>query len=69
MALAKKCDLCGDYYEPYNTAKHAENVNGIAYFNIDADRKSWTRHIVIDCCPKCMESIKNHINSLKRKGD
>ena len=29
MANAKRCDICGDFYELYNTKNSAENTNGL----------------------------------------
>lgn len=64
MASAKKCDICGKLYEVYNDRKDADKVNGLRFLNIDANSKYWS-HDMIDCCPECMQSIKNHIESLK----
>lgn len=60
MALAKKCDICGKLYEYYNN----EGVNGIAYIHFTKlgyhDHKR-----AFDCCPLCLSSINNYIESLK----
>ena len=29
MAIAKKCDRCGLYYDPYNCENDAEKINAI----------------------------------------
>ena len=66
MAIAKKCDVCGTYYEPYNIKCSSERVNGLMFLNIDTSQKYFS-HNTIDCCPKCMETIKRHIRSLQVK--
>lgn len=65
MATAKKCDICGGLYEMYNVKRDSKNVNGFMFLNIDEFRKFYT-HAVVDCCPGCMNSIKNHVDSLKK---
>lgn len=67
MIIAKKCDICGKLYEIYNVVKDADNVNGLMYLNIDA-KGDYYKHVVIDCCPKCMKSIKKHIDMLHNAG-
>lgn len=67
MAIAKKCDICGKLYEIYNVVKDVDNVNGLMYLNIDA-KGNYYSHGRIDCCPKCMKSIKNHIDMLRNAG-
>lgn len=64
MAIAKKCDVCGKFYEPYNEKNDPKNVNGFMLINIDKERKYYV-HNVTDCCPECMDSILNYINKLK----
>ena len=54
MALARKCDICGKLYEPYNEKPKSEN-----HFSYGK----------IDCCPDCMESILQHIERLKGAGN
>lgn len=59
MALAKKCDICGEFYDDY------DGINGISLDRIDGKDivlKSDTK----DCCPECIKSILTHINTLKR---
>ena len=36
MAIAKKCDICGKYYELYNVARNASKPNGFMVVNIDS---------------------------------
>lgn len=66
MAIAKKCDICGAYYDSYNEANNLSKPNGYMLLNIDKKRQHWS-HGPYDCCPKCMESILSHIEYLKNK--
>ena len=66
MADAKKCDFCGALYESYNTRNNSDKTNAIKLLNRDA-RGQYFSHGPYDCCPKCMESIKNTIDSLDTK--
>ena len=68
MALAKKCDICGRFYESYNEKKNAENPNAIQFISIDTCRKYFSYGIT-DCCPDCMESILQHVERLKGVGN
>ena len=65
MSIAKKCDICGKYYESYNTKNNSEKTNGLMFLTID-DRQQYHSHNVIDTCPECMDSIKAHIDNLNR---
>lgn len=68
MATAKKCDLCGDLYEPYNEKHNESKPNGFMYLNIDK-RENYYSNKVIDCCPACMNYIKDCIKSIPKKGE
>lgn len=65
MAIAKKCDICGKYYELYNVARNASKPNGFMVVNIDS-KEQYFSHDALDCCPECMDSILAHIESLKK---
>lgn len=66
MAFAKKCDICGVLYEGYNMENDSKNTNGFRFLNIGYNRTCFG-HKAVDCCPECMESIKTHIDGLKKK--
>ena len=71
MANAKKCDVCGKFYKPYNEKQNDKKVNGFMFLNINTQMKYWS-HNAYDCCPDCMDRIKNFIDTLKpgiEKGD
>lgn len=67
MASAKKCDICGKLYEEYNFKKSLEDYNGFMLLNIDS-QGSYFRGPVCDCCPECMNSIKEFIEKLAKQG-
>ena len=68
MADAKKCDICGKYYDHYNTARDPENPNALIFISRDDDGfYANDDEDITDCCPDCMESIRAHIESLRQK--
>lgn len=64
MAIAKKCDICGSFYENYNMKDSEKKPNGFILVNLDDERKYFA-HNAKDCCPNCMTSILAHIETLK----
>ena len=64
MASAKKCDICGSLYEGYNMKDSEKNPNGFMFVNLD-DMRKYYAHNVKDCCPNCMKSILDYIETLK----
>lgn len=67
MALARKCDICGKFYERYNERPDPKNTNAIMFVNITANG-NYCDNSTADCCPECMSFIRAHIESLKKKG-
>lgn len=65
MAKARKCDICGTLYESYNIRNDSENPNSLQFMSVDINDGVY-RYKSIDCCPTCMESIKNHLEKLRR---
>lgn len=63
MSLAKKCDLCGKLYEPYNEKRDKMHPNGYALMSIDTNMK-YFQYKQTDCCPDCMEAILQTITNL-----
>lgn len=66
MANARRCDICGAFYDSYNVQNNEEKPNGFMLVNID-DRQKYFHHYPYDCCPLCMNSIMKHIESLKKE--
>ena len=58
MANAKKCDLCGSYYDI--------KFNKDCGFKIYCMSNHIDKRITLnrECCPECMEKIKDVIESL-----
>ena len=70
MAAAKKCDICGTFYDTEDSIKldpDSRSVNGLVLVKIDKN-DSWTQQRpAIDCCPKCMNTIMGLIKEMRRK--
>ena len=66
MADARKCDLCGKFYDAYNTKNDSKKVSGLILANVDAKGR-YFEHGGIDCCPECMNEIMSVMNKLKEK--
>lgn len=64
MSIAKKCDICGNFYEPYNIKNRAEKPNGFRFLNIDNAQKYFS-HDITDCCPDCMSKLQAYIKYIK----
>lgn len=64
MSAAKQCDICGKFYELYNTRNNSKNTNGLMFLNIDRDMKYFA-HDPIDCCPECIDAIQRYIDFRK----
>lgn len=63
--LAKKCDICGTLYEAYNCKKNARKPSGIMLVNVCNGDEYYSQDVT-DCCPKCMASIMDTIESLRQ---
>ena len=57
MAMAKKCDRCGKFYETYNTRNNRENISGIMTLNLD-DQGKYYYHEPLDLCPECKDAFE-----------
>lgn len=74
MAIAKKCDICERLYEPYNEQKNLNDCirpNGFMYLNIatTCGNSKYACGKANDCCPVCMGSITDFIDSLVEAGE
>lgn len=56
MAIAKKCDRCGIYYDEYNTKNDKEKINTIMFINVDSYNKYFS-HGHHDLCPSCSTEL------------
>ena len=57
MALAKKCDRCGIYYEQQNISFKRQSINGIMLVDRKANNESQFGRVNMDLCPKCLNSL------------
>lgn len=65
MSLAKKCDICGKFYEHYETEVEDVNVNAIIFVKTNEECNWGTRRDAMDCCPDCLKSIIHYIDGLR----
>lgn len=64
MAIAKKCDVCNIYYDPYGYSESMQ-MNSITLESLD-DTNDRSRPIAsYDLCPNCSRRITNFIEILK----
>ena len=65
MAIAKKCDRCGNYYDAntkYNSNPYSLNkryICGISILESQGFDYDQEEHIRYDLCDKCLESFYN----------
>ena len=68
MAAARRCDICGDFYPMKMEKMDNYDSNYIEFGMLTPNGNTYSRAIY-DACPRCMESIKSHINILKQRGE
>ena len=59
MSLAKKCDRCGNLYEPKDIDIRGAIVNGLGLISRDAHNINVVPRRYFDLCPKCLLSFAN----------
>ena len=67
MADAKKCDICGTYYDRYNTSK----AGGVCPNQITFQQETTTSvndFKTYDACPNCLKDIADFIESRRNHG-
>lgn len=68
MALARKCDVCGNLYEEYETSiEKIGCCNGIAFIHKGVN--NYTDRKLMDCCPGCFYSIQEYMKELKENNN
>ena len=65
MALAKKCDRCGQLHEHYPLGNHPEVLNAIAICRRNATGTTEYTKTVLDLCPNCMALFEKFIKEGK----
>ena len=59
MSLAKKCDRCGNLYEPKDIDIRGAIVNGLGLISRDAQNINTITRRYFDLCPECLLSFAN----------
>lgn len=65
MALAKKCDRCGQLYEHYPIGNQPGVFNSIAICRRSSNGTIECTRNVMDLCPNCMALLKKFIKEGK----
>lgn len=64
MALAKKCDRCGIFYDIYPKSG-STSFNSIKLVSTDSRGNERIGSIMMDLCPECMGKLKDYLNPKK----
>lgn len=62
--LAIKCDLCGKFYDQYNTKQSQTSHNSLRFVSVNRINRTCFESDIIDCCPECMKTIKKCYSEL-----
>ena len=57
MAIARRCDRCGSYYDPHNDENNAEKINSIKLININDTDNRYFSYGPYDLCPACSNEL------------
>lgn len=63
MAMARKCDRCGGFYDEYLKKKRfTDPVNAIAFVQ-RTERGNWTgdNKDAFDLCPDCLNDVADYV--------
>lgn len=63
MALAKKCDRCGNLYEPKDMDVCGAIVNGLSLIDRDEQNSRAVNRRYFDLCPECLISLSNWLKN------
>ena len=63
MGLAKKCDRCGNLYEPKDIDIRGAIVNGLGLISRDAQNTNAISRRYFDLCPECLLSFANWLKN------
>lgn len=63
MALAKKCDRCGNLYEPKDINICGAIVNGLWLISRDKQNDKVVSRRYFDLCPECLVSLANWLKN------
>lgn len=68
MAAARQCDICGCFY-PMKMEKMSDYNSNYIEFGILTPNGNTHSRAIYDTCPRCMESIRTHIDILRQRGE
>lgn len=63
MSLAKRCDRCGNLYEPKDMDIRGAIVNGLSLVNRDEHNLRAISRRYFDLCPECLLSLANWLKN------
>lgn len=63
MALAKKCDRCGNLYEPKDINICGAIVNGLGLISRDGQNARAVSRKYFDLCPECLAYLANWLKN------
>ncbi len=63
MAMARKCDRCGKFYEDYipENKDNPKYINGLSTVSINKERKFYNVDLV-DLCEDCLKEFADWVN-------
>lgn len=67
MALAKKCDRCGNLYEPKDMDICGAIVNGLSLISRDEQNTRAVSRRYFDLCPECMDEFEKFMTAKLRE--
>ena len=67
MGLAKKCDRCGNLYEPKDMDVCGAIVNGLSLIDRDKQNSRVVGRKYFDLCPECMAHLANWLKNNPKK--
>ena len=63
MALAKKCNRCGNLYEPEDINICGDVINGLVLINSNERNVRIVNRKYFDLCPECLVSLENWLKN------
>ena len=63
MGLAKKCDRCGNLYEPKDIDIRGAIVNGLSLIDRDDRNSRAVSRRYFDLCPECLAHLANWLKN------
>ena len=67
MSLAKKCDRCGNLYEPKDMDVCGAIVNGLSLIDRDKQNSRVVGRKYFDLCPECLAHLANWLKNNPKK--